>query len=364
MARRRSFDIFSMSFLDTICCAFGAVILLYMILNAQSGRTFKDDTSDLHAEVDKLEEQVLEGYKDLVVLRNALTATDEKARAAGQAERLKAEEEKLKQQLADAEAETLSKRESIERLKQELKSLEESNRRLEGGTKSEGSPGIRVKGFIGNGDRQYLTGLKVGGDRVLFLVDASASMMDETVVNVIRLRNMSETKRRAAEKWRHTINVLDWVTSQIPAKSQFQVYAFNTQAHSLITGTDGKWQSADDADALNGALTQMRKLVPQDGTSLENAFAVVTTLSPVPDNVILITDGLPTQGASPPLIRKTVDGEQRLKFFERALGRLPAGIPINVILMPMEGDPMAPFAFWQLTKKTHGSFMSPAKDWP
>jgi hypothetical protein len=77
----------------------------------------------------------------------------------------------------------------------------------------------------------------------------------------------------------------------------------------------------DDADALNGALTQMRKLVPQDGTSLENAFAVVTTLSPVPDNVILITDGLPTQGASPPLIRKTVDGEQRLKFFERALGR-------------------------------------------
>jgi hypothetical protein len=35
----------------------------------------------------------------------------------------------------------------------------------------------------------------------------------------------------------------------------------------------------------------MRKLVPQDGTSLENAFAVVTTLSPVPDNVILITTG-------------------------------------------------------------------------
>jgi hypothetical protein len=63
-----------MSFLDTICCAFGAVILLYMILNAQSGRTFQDDTSDLRAEVDKLEEQVLEGYKDLVVLRNALTA--------------------------------------------------------------------------------------------------------------------------------------------------------------------------------------------------------------------------------------------------------------------------------------------------
>ena len=36
--QRRRFDIFSMSFLDTICCAFGAIVLLYMILNASSGR--------------------------------------------------------------------------------------------------------------------------------------------------------------------------------------------------------------------------------------------------------------------------------------------------------------------------------------
>jgi hypothetical protein len=209
-----------------------------------------------------------------------------------------------------------------------------------------------------------MTGLKLGGERVLILVDASASMMDETVVNVIRLRNMSETRRRAAEKWRRTVNTLDWLTSQIPQKSQFQVYAFNTSAHALVPGSDGKWLSANDATALNGALTEMRKLVPKDGTSLENAFAVVTTLNPRPDNIIVITDGLPTQGATPPAIRKTVDGEQRLKLFERSLSKLPSGIPVNVILMPMEGDPMAPSAYWALTRKTHGSFLSPAKDWP
>ena len=364
MARRRNFDIFSMSFLDTVCCAFGAVILLYMIINAQTARSFDNDTSDLHAEVNKLEEEVLEGYKNLVVLRNALTATDEKARAAGQAERMTTEIEKLKQQLADSEQETLSKREAIERLKQDLKSMEESNRRLEGGTTSLGAPGTRVKGFVGNGDRQYLTGLKVGGSRILFLVDSSASMMDDTLVNIIRLRNMSETRRRAADKWRRTVNTLDWLTSQIPAKSQFQAYSFNTTAHPLVAGSEGKWLSASDAEALTGAMTQMRKLVPQDGTSLENAFAVVTMLNPQPDNIILITDGLPTQGASPPLIRKTVDGEQRLKLFQRALSRLPSNIPINVILMPMEGDPMAAYAFCALSRKTHGSCMAPAKDWP
>ena len=364
MARRRSFDIFSMSFLDTICCAFGAVILLYMIINAQSGRSFQDDTADLRAEVDLLEEQVLDGYKDLVVLRNSLEATEDRTPPEGLAAQILEETEKLKQQLADAENETLSKRESIEQLKQDLKSLEESNRRLEGGTKSEGQPGNRVKGFVGTGDRQYLTGLKISGEHVLVLVDASASMLDETVVNVIRLRNMSEARRLSADKWRRTVRTVDWITAQIPDKSQFQIYTFNTQAKPLVATSAGKWLSGSDAGSLNDAITQMRKLVPADGTSLENAFAVATTLTPRPDNIILVTDGLPTQGAAPPAIRKTVDGEQRLKLFQKALGRLPPGIPVNTILLPMEGDPMAPSAFWALARKTKGVFLSPARDWP
>jgi hypothetical protein len=205
-----------MSFLDTICCAFGAVILLYMIINASAGRGFQDATQDQRAEVDLLEEKVLEGYQNLVVLRNALEKTDEEIPPEGLEARILEETEKLKQQLADADKDTLSKRESIERLKQDLKSLEESNRRLEGGTKSEGEPGTRIKGFKGTGDRQYLTGLRLGGSHILVLVDASASMLDETVVNVIRLRNMSEAKRLSADKWRRTVRTVDWITSQLP----------------------------------------------------------------------------------------------------------------------------------------------------
>jgi len=73
---------------------------------------------------------------------------------------------------------------------------------------------------------------------------------------------------------------------------------------------------------------------------------------------------LPTQGATPPAVRKTIDGEGRLKLFERAIGRLPAGVPVNVILLPMEGDPLAPGAFWTLSRRTNGAFLSPARDWP
>jgi len=50
--------------------------------------------------------------------------------------------------------------------------------------------------------------------------------------------------------------------------------------------------------------------------------------------------------------------------FERSLDRLPAGVPVNVILLPMEGDPLAPGAYWALARRTDGAFMSPARDWP
>jgi len=363
MARRKT-EVFSLSFLDVIACGFGAVVLFYTILSAQAGAQRQQRNDDLQAEVDRLEEQVLDGYKNLVVLRNSLASTDEAVPAEGLAARILEETERLRQQLAEADQETLSKRESIERLKQDLKSIEESNRRLSAGTPSPGQPGTRIKGFVGSGDRQYLTGLKVGGERIAILVDVSASMMDDSVVNVIRLRNMPESRRMAAAKWRRTVATVDWITSQLPARAQFQAYAFNTRARALVPGTDGKWLPAGDAKLLNDALRELRRTVPQDGTSLENAFTALRSLSPKPDSIILVTDGLPTQGESPPATRKTIDGEGRLKLFQRAIDRLPPGVPVNVILLPMEGDPLASGAFWTLARRTDGAFLSPARDWP
>jgi hypothetical protein len=363
--RRRKFDIFSMSFLDTICCAFGALVLLYMILNAAGSRVFQKDTSELRAEVNKLEEEVLQGYADLVVLRNSLRRTETDAeRTEGLSDRVLDETERLREQLADADKSAVSRREAIERLKADLKQIEESQKRLQAGTPAPGKPGNRVKGFVGTGDRQYLSGLKLGGERIAILVDASASMLDETVVNVIRLRNMPESRRLASEKWRRTVATVDWITAQIPAKSKFQVIAFNTKAWSLAPDGQGRWLDGSDAEALTGVVTNLRRTVPQDGTSLENAFTYLNTLTPAPDNIYIITDGLPTQGDSPPAVRKTIDGDGRLKLFERALRKYPGRVPANVILMPMEGDPAAPAAFWALTRRTNGAFLMPAKDWP
>ena len=167
---------------------------------------------------------MLKGYTDLVVLRNSLRTTETEAvRAEGLSSRAIEEKERLQQQLAEADKTTISKRDAIEKLKSDLKAIEENERRLKAGTPSPGTPGNRVKGFVGTGDRQYLSGLKLGGEHIVILVDASASMLDDTVVNVIRLRNMPESRRLLSTKWRRTVATVDWLTAQIPGKSKFQV---------------------------------------------------------------------------------------------------------------------------------------------
>jgi hypothetical protein len=364
MARRKT-EVFSMSFLDCITCAFGSVVLVYVLISAQGGLRKVSENKAQRAEVSKLEQQVLEGYQRLVQLRNSMIQTEEDTvRTEGLGTRVLTETERLKIELADADKETLSRREAIERLKADLKSLEEGARRLEGASQDTSATGTRVRGFLGTGDRQYLTGLKVGGEHILVLVDVSASMLDETVVNVLRMRNMSETRKLMSDKWQRTLATVDWIASQMPLESQFQLYAFNTKVWALQPNTDGKWLKPNDPNALSEGLQALHKFVPKDGTSIENAFVAMNLLNPKPDNVIMITDGLPTQGAGAPLIRKTIDGDDRLKLFERAFAKYPRDVPFNVILMPMEGDPNAPSAFWVAARATGGSFLSPSKDWP
>jgi hypothetical protein len=153
------------------------------------------------------------------------------------------------------------------------------------------------------------------------------------------------------------------LTTQLPPTSQFQVYTFNETAGPLLAGTNGTWLNAGEIDRLNQTAAHMHKLVPEKGTSLLNAFNVITEMKPAPDNIFLLSDSLPTMGAKKPW-GKRVSGKKRLSLFNEAIRRLPSRVPVNIILYPMEGDPFAASAFWKLAKDTRGSFFCPSKDWP
>ena len=362
--RARSVTPIGLSFLDAMTCGLGAVILLFMIINGAIRDNSVKLTSDLQGEVDRLEREVLEGHKNLVELRNTIIETDdERVLTQGLALRMIESLKEIRVELATFEASTLARREHINRLQSDLKSLEEDARRLSASLPSEETPGDRVRVHVGDGDRQYLTGLKVGGSRILFLIDSSASMLGSTIVNVIRRRNLPEKDKVRAAKWRQALATVDWLTTQIPRDSRFQIYTFNTSAQPVSPDTAGQWLDGSDREVLDGAVRHLNRIVPADGTSLFHALSVASQLNPRPDNIILLTDGLPTVGKSPARA-STVSARQRAKFFNRAVEELPSGIPVNVVLFPMEGDPLAASAFWKLAIGTRGSFMSLAEDWP
>ena len=50
--------------------------------------------------------------------------------------------------------------------------------------------------------------LWAGGKRVLILLDNSASMLDASLVNVLRKRNMDDATKRRAEKWRQALDTV------------------------------------------------------------------------------------------------------------------------------------------------------------
>ena len=364
MARRRQMNIFSLSLLDCITCGFGALILFHMIVAARAGETFTDITDALQSEVTMREEEVLEGQENLVEVRNSLREMErQRVITQGLSTRMLAMLREIEEELATYDQQNVASREHINKLKADLKSLEEGAKRLSGGPPREEVPGRNIRSFVGDGDRQYLSGLKVGGKRIFVLVDASASMLADDIVNAVRRRFLAPEIRLRADKWQQAVKAVDWLAAQMPPKAKYQIYVFDTRARPVLEGTDGVWLEVSDHAKLDKAIAVLRQTAPLGGTSLHHAFAAAKAMTPPPDNIVLLTDGLPTQGEKAPR-RKTISGKDRLRLLERSLDALPRRVPVNVILYPMEGDPMASPAFWKVAMATRGSMMTPSSDWP
>lgn len=344
-------------------CGFGAVVLLVLIINSNTTDNRNERMQELLQAGDQKEtrnelardhlETLQADYTSLT--RAILLLQDKRSKSLS-------ELSGLRSQLEAPVASDIHHQE-ISELKQVLKSREREYQQLLSETTAQAESGRHVRPFEGEGNRQYLTGLKIGGQRVLILIDSSASMLDRKIVDIIRWKIMDETVRRTAPKWQRTVATVDWLLANLPVESTIKVMHFNRSITDLHEEEDPSWVKVTDNLKVDRILANLKSLAPLHGTNLEAAFVKAQSFTPRPDNIILITDGLPTldnRGKG----GKTISADRRLKLFERAVKQIPDNIPINVILFPLEGDPLAAVSYWNLAIASDGSFFTPTRDWP
>ena len=350
MVKRRNIAL-SLSFLDIMACGFGAITLLFLILRHdaaeidQPQKNLANEIELLHIDINQAQRQKATLLNSLKNLKLQLVET-------------KGLSQNLITQIREREISIQEHPDSLDKLREQVEKLKTQTAEME-----EVEFGDKVREFLGDGNRQYLTGLKLGGERVLILVDGSASMLADTVVNAVRRRNMNKEQQKLSPKWQWTVRTVEWLLVQLPPSSRFQIHIFNTQSQVAIAGSEGKWLDAADSLVLENAIEALKQYVPHSGTSLINAFSSISDFELKPDNLFLLTDGLPNQGAVKKQ-KSMVSGEQRRNYFRSAISEYPSKIPLNTILFPMEGDPEAAAYFWQAALDTRGAFIAPSRDWP
>ena len=348
----------SLAFLDIMSCGFGAFILLFLIIkhNYDAVSELPEDYLDqeitsLRTQNEKITSEFNATLKEEIGLNERISRTKDNILTS---EKLFQSREKL------INSWDKNRIKGVDKLRFEIKQAREKNQSLRDGIKN--SPKDNLK-FVGEGNREYLSGIKSGGKNILILLDTSASMLDQKIVNILRRRNMKGAQRNNSKKWQQAVSTVEWISARFPYTSKYQIIIFNEECKSISNNSSLNWLSTSNTDQLEKIVKKTKKIKPQGGTNLYKAFLTIKKLQPLPDNIYLITDGLPTLGKSQNN-EINVTGKKRLELFKEATDILSKEIPINVILLPMEGDPLAAWAYWGIASVTKGSFLSPADDWP
>ena len=349
---------FNLAFLDIMACGLGAITLIFMLVKYHSEQP-DTNLNALQAELAGIQNEI----KTIESDNSALSA---------QIEQQKQTLQRQIKQSAQSDQESSATAEEIISTAKEISALErklaEQKQKADADTTRETTTSSKDKT-----EQDHLIGLRVSGRRIVILLDNSASMADERLVDIIRIKVSDTAKKKAAPKWRRAIAVAHWIIDRVPDKSEYMLIHYNTTANFL---PDRKWLKGGDANARSKLFQAMEKLYPHDATNLHSALELIKTNSISLTDIYVITDSLPTQGVENLAIAQRlkacgigkitrVSGECRLALFFSAIKsftRIPA--KVNTVLLPIEGDPDAAHAYWSWAIATQGMMISPAGSWP
>ncbi len=344
-----------MAFLDVMACGLGATILLFLIVKRH---------------VELMAQPVVTEHVAVAVKDNTVEALRQEAamltmrivkarREIRERQVLKTQSTANRVRLAELERDIAQATARNEALRSEVESIEPAKAQ-------------DVVEDLQNDEEAYLLGLKVEGRRIAILLDRSASMTDERLIDIISRKIRPDAEKRNGPKWQRALRTVRWLLHRLPEESRVAVVTFNDQARALH---GGRWAEGRDATTLKTLFGELDDLIPTGPTNLEAGLRAIGTLSPAVTDLYVVTDGLPTQNlASTGLLSRgcggattgKVSGACRKELFYASLRRSApaAGKKVHVILLPLEGDPEAASAYWIWTAQAGGLLLAPAEGWP
>lgn len=164
--RRREAEVFSLSFLDVICCGFGAIILLLVLSEFGQPVTIEKSRDELQAQLKRLQAELFDirGETDELQreMRGRIDALQRErlnlAKAAGEMSKIQGQFSASRQEAAVSnivETELLSAYKELEARNQEASAMARARRRL---------------------PTEAVGGIPVDSEYVIFLIDTSGSM--------------------------------------------------------------------------------------------------------------------------------------------------------------------------------------------
>ncbi|MGJ8651483.1 MAG: VWA domain-containing protein [Opitutaceae bacterium] len=335
MKKRREAQSSALSFMDCICCGFGAVLLLF-ILTAKKQITMSDVEASQSAEaLTTLQVAIEEAEAKQKALDKDISALDPQPDTnATSVAQLAAEQERLAK--------------AIEEQAEALASLETETTPTE-------QPAALDRP---SADQSYLSGLQLRAPRAVILLENSGSMLGEDAKSAIAVIQAGTGQK--SEKWIRAKAAVRAVLAAIPKGTLVAIYQMNETATPLSGNQSAPYIDPYNNAALLSFLERLDKLEAKGGANLSNALQQIGQLKERPSSLLLIGDGLPTAPAPSNSLLSEAD---RVRLFNNAMATRP-NYPFNAILFPFEGDPSAAGLFWQLSGRTNGITLIPDNDWP
>ena len=366
---------FGLAFLDVLCCGLGAAVLLFLIVKHEPPALVFDLVSKMLSSQSQIYQE------ESVALQKSIQAEQSEIEfLESEIKEISAEWKGFAKESSRFVNNYLSLKREIEKYKSQSEtfklalelSAEES--RVKDGPKvdSSYSPQGAIEGIQLNGI-----------DRVVILFDTSASMLHQSLVEIIRLRISNDKIKKQAKKWKQGIASLNWGIEAISENMRYKVLTYSDKTFELngklAQTTNIKWDlKTKEIPDFVAIQNQVNQLVPGRGTNLASALDAVTGLIPRPKKILIITDGLPSlmpgeererlRGCPKRAKRRSnlIDGSCRLSVAIASvepLSRTLARVPVDVILFPLDGDRDAVRFYSLVSSISSGRLLTPSKDW-